>query len=394
MTHPVHGQAPAVLRIGMVAGELSGDRLGASLIEEIKARCAHNEISSVEFEGIAGPAMRAAGCRVIARTEQLSVMGFTEVLSKIPHLLGIRKRVLRNFLDNPPDIFIGIDSPDFNLGLERSLKNAGIDVVHWVSPSVWAWRAYRIRKIRKCVNLMLTLFPFEAAFYSRQQVPVQCTGHPLADEIPDVSNKVEARSKTGLKANVTCVALLPGSRQSEVGELLSVFLKTAEQCVRKISPLQFVLPVAEPMLRSYCHSLVQGFPALDITVLDGQSREAMQAADIVLLASGTATLECMLVKRPMVVAYRMRAFSYWLAKKLLVVPFVSLPNNLLGRRQVPEYIQENATADNLSREVIGLLQDTDKAARQVEPFAEMHVQLRQGAAGRVADIILNRAQHD
>lgn len=374
------------LRIGLVAGEISGDQLGAALMEEIRARR-----PDVQFEGIAGPRMRAAGCHALADAEQLAVMGFTEVLRHLPRLLRLRRRLTRHFLDSPPRLFLGIDAPDFNLHVEKRLKKRGIATLHWVSPSVWAWRQKRVQSIGDSVDRMLTLFPFEAEFYRQQGVSAEFVGHPLADEIDPDCEAGSARQMLGLHADRPCVALLPGSREAEVERLLPLFLRAALLCRQSQPGLQWVLPVASAGLRARCQDYIgrAGFAAPDITVLDGQARTAMCAADAVLLASGTAALECMLLQRPMVVAYRINPLSYVFVKRMLRVPYVSLPNNLLGRMQVPEYLQDAATPEKLAAALLRLLQDPGSAARQVEPFAKLGESLRQGSAAKVADIVLS-----
>jgi lipid-A-disaccharide synthase len=377
----------ATLRVGLVAGELSGDQLGAALIQRIRQRR-----PDTHFYGVAGPHMRAAGCTAFADAEELAVLGLAEVLGHLPRLLRLRRRLLHCFLEQPPQLFLGIDAPDFNLGLERRLKQHGIDTLHWVSPSVWAWRRYRLRHIRDSVDSVLTLFHFEATYYRDHGVQARFVGHPLADEIPDDCGRQAARAVLGLAAAKPCVALLPGSRTSEVERLLPVFLQAAALCRRAIPDLQFVLPVASPGLMSRCRAAAQHpqYAELGIILLEGRARSAMCAADAVLLASGTATLECLLLKRPMVVAYRLHPLSYLLVRRLLAVPYVSLPNNLLGRRQVPEFLQSQATPGHLSAALQELLQDPAAAARQVEPFAALHRSLRQDAVGQVADAVLGR----
>ena len=378
------------IRIGLVAGELSGDQLGAALIRAIQAIQ-----PDAQFEGIAGAEMRAAGCQALARSERLAVIGLVEVLGRLPVLLRLRSKIARHFLHNPPDVFVGIDAPDFNIPLERALKRKGIPTVHWVSPSVWAWRKYRLKKIRRSVDLMLTLFPFEAQFYQQQGVAARFVGHPLADEITGSPSRQQAKALLKLDGQSPCVALLPGSRAAEVKRLLPVFIEAARLCKRTLPDLQFVLPVATPGLLSLCGGMLNSRTQeeLSLRVLNGQARQAMLAADVVLLASGTATLECMLVNRPMVVAYRMHPLSYAMASRMLHVPYVSLPNNLLGAGQVPEYLQSAATPPQLAAAVLELLQQPDKAVRQIEPFARMHEQLQTNAALQVAQQVIERGTH-
>ena len=375
------------LCIGLVAGELSGDQLGAALIRRIR-----ESRPDVRFAGIAGPQMRAAGCLALAQAEDLSVMGLTEVLVHLPRLLRLRRRVLRYFLEQPPQLFIGIDAPDFNLGLERRLKALGIPTLHWVSPAVWAWRRYRVNKIRRSVDCMLTLFPFETGFYRRHGVTARYVGHPLADEIPQDCGRASAREALDIDTDISCVALLPGSRRSEIGRLLPRFLEAAAECRRGMPALRFVLPVASADLMDLCRDILQRgrWQHLDITVLEGEARTAMCAADAVLLASGTAALECLLLKRPMVVAYRLHPLSYLLVRRLLRVPYVCLPNNLLNRAQVPELLQSEATPSRLAGALLELLQNPGEASRQVAPFAALHDELRCDAARQVAAAVLER----
>jgi len=375
------------LCIGLVAGELSGDQLGAALIRRIR-----ESRPDVCFAGIAGPQMRAAGCLALARAEDLSVMGLTEVLVHLPRLLRLRRRVWRYFLEQPPQLFIGIDAPDFNLGLERRLKARGIPTLHWVSPAVWAWRRYRVNKIRRSVDCMLALFPFETAFYRRHGVKAQFVGHPLADEIPQDCGRETARAALDIDTDTPCAALLPGSRRSEIERLLPRFLEAAAECRHGMPGLRFVLPVASADLMDLCREILQRgrWQHLDITMLEGQARTAMCAADAVLLASGTAALECLLLKRPMVVAYRLHPLSHLLVRRLLRVPYVSLPNNLLNRTQVPELLQSQATPARLAGTLLELLQDPAAAARQVAPFAALHDELRCDSARQVAAAVLER----
>ncbi len=378
------------LRFGLVAGEVSGDQLGATLIRAIRER-----YPNAVFEGVAGPAMREAGCIAVADIDELSVMGFAEVLGRLPTLLALRRRLRRHFIANPPDVFVGIDAPDFNLSLEAGLKRVGIPVVHWVSPSVWAWRQYRVEKIRHSVDLMLTLFPFEESFYRQYHIASACSGHPLADEIPEYNDPSHAQASLGLEGGRRYVALLPGSRRSEVDRLLPIFLQTAQRCHEVASDLSFLIPAASNALYHRCQELLATFgygSNLSVTLFEGQARAVMQAADAVLLASGTAALECMLIGRPMLVAYRLHPLSAPLVKRLLRTPYVSLPNHLLGRMQVPEYLQNDVTPPRLADGLLALLQDPERAAAQVAPFAAVHRDLKRDAAACAAQRILERAE--
>lgn len=371
------------LRIGIVAGEASGDLLGEGLIAALRRR-----YPDAHFEGIAGPRMIAAGCHAIFPAEKLAVMGLVEVLRHLRELLAIRARLVRHFIDTPPDIFIGIDAPDFNLGLERRLKEAGITTLHYVSPSVWAWRRGRLKKIGRSVDRMLTLFPFEAELYRQHAIPVTFVGHPLADQIPLEVDQRAARESLQLPAGRQVIALLPGSRRSEMRFLGHDFIRAAHWCQQQRSDLHFVVPLVNATLRQMFESyLREEGGALPITLLDGHAHQAMAAADAVLLASGTATLEALLLKRPMVVAYRLAPLTYWLARRLLSVPWYSLPNNLAGRKLVEEITQHEVTGENLGRAILGLLgQPAGEEQRGI--YDTIHRQLRRDASERAADAVL------
>ena len=372
------------MRIGIVAGEASGDLLAADLMQAIRAR-----VPDVQFEGIAGPLMQAAGCQVLYPAEKLAVMGLVEVLGHLPELLRIRRNLRRRFLARPPDLFIGVDAPDFNLALERRLKAAGIPTVHYVSPSVWAWRQYRVRKIARSLDLMLTLFPFEADFYREHQVPVRFVGHPLADRIPERCQRRAVRLALKLPERGRILALLPGSRRSEVSRLAEPFLRTALWLRQQLPDLQFIAPLATAATREQFEAMRRRVaPDLPVTILEGQSREAMCAADAVLLASGTAALECMLLKRPMVVAYRLSPITYWLARRLSTVSHYSLPNHLAGRPLVPEIIQHELSPERLGEALLDYLRDPEASRALVAEFTELHHRLRQDASATAADAIL------
>ncbi|MGB5474229.1 MAG: lipid-A-disaccharide synthase [Gammaproteobacteria bacterium] len=372
------------LRIGIIAGEASGDTIAAGLIGAIR-----EQVPDAVFEGVAGPRMQAAGCHSLFPMERLSVMGLTEVLSHLPGLLAMRRALRLHFTAAPPDVFIGVDAPDFNLGLERSLKQAGIKTLHYVSPSVWAWRRYRVRKIAASVDCMLTLFPFEARFYHEQQIPARFVGHPLADLIADDIDRDTAREQLGIAPAGPLVALLPGSRVSEVRRLARPLLEAAAWCRAQRDELEFVVPVASDSCRAVFEQVLAEVDAtLPVTLLAGQGLEAMAAADAVMLASGTATLECMLLKRPMVVAYRLSTLTYRLARLLVRTPFYSLPNLLAGRPLVAELIQDEATAENLGREVLALLDDPARVEALRRTFAGLHAELRRDASRSAATAVL------
>jgi lipid-A-disaccharide synthase len=375
-----------MIKIGIVAGEASGDQLGAGLITAIKER-----VPDAVFEGIAGPKMIAAGCKALYPTEKLAVMGLVEVLGHLRELLLIRKQLKQHFLENPPDVFIGIDAPDFNLTLEGKLRAAGIRTVHYVSPTIWAWRQRRVKQVARDVDLMLTLFPFESDFYLKHKVPVCFVGHPLADLIPFTTDAREARQHLGLPAEGTVVALLPGSRKSELLRLGPQFLLAAKALHNRRSSLRFLAPMISDQTRGLFENLVTQYAAdLPITVLNGSARESMAASDIVLVASGTASLEAMLLKRPMVVAYRLSPITYWIMTRLrlLKISHYSLPNLLAGKQVVQEFIQRDASPEKLANAVSDLLDHPEESRHEQEVFAKIHQSLRRDANARAADAVL------
>lgn len=373
-----------MLRIGVVAGEASGDQLGAGLIRAI----AQSRPDAV-FEGVAGPLMARAGCRVIVPAEKLAVMGIVEVLRHYRELRAIRADLARHFLAARPDVFIGIDAPDFNLGLELRLRRAGIATVHYVSPSVWAWRRSRVRKIARAVDLMLTLFPFEADFYRRSGVGVCFVGHPLADTLPLQPDRGAARQALALPDQPTVIALLPGSRLSEVAQLAPLFIAAAARCLEKHPGLRFVVPLVNGAVRArFEQALVASGRELPVTLIDGRAHEVMAAADLVLVASGTATLEAMLLKRPMVVAYRVAPLTHFLLKRMVRIRRFALPNLLADRDLVPEFIQHDATPDNLAGALLDYLENPGRVDALSAAFAHLHLALRQGASERAAAAIL------
>jgi len=378
-SHPLH--------VGIIAGEASGDNIGAGLMHAIRKR----EPEAV-FEGVGGPRMTEAGCFSLYPMENLSVMGLVEVLKHLPKLLSMRRDLRRHFLETPPDIFIGIDAPDFNLPLERSLKQAGIRTLHYVSPSVWAWRQYRVRKIAASVDCMLTLFPFEARFYREQRVPARFVGHPLADLITDDVDPLQAREHLGIQHRGPLVALLPGSRVGEVKRLAEDFLRAASWCHERRIDTRFIVPVANSACRSVFENAMAAVNSrLPVTLLDGQGLEAMAAANAVMLASGTATLECTLLKRPMVVAYRLSPLTYQLARLLVNTPYYSLPNLLADKPVVKEFIQGDITPEALGREILRLIENPSHAQELTSVFAKIHAELRQDASRTAADAVFEVA---
>lgn len=368
------------LKVALVAGEASGDILGAGLMQAIRNHC-----PQVEFIGVGGPLMQAQGLQSYFPMERLAIMGLVEVLGRLPELLSRRKRLIATLKQQQPDVFIGIDAPDFNLTIELQLREAGIKTVHYVSPSVWAWRQKRVLKIRQGCDLMLTLLPFEAQFYQEHQVPVLFVGHPLADSVAMHNDQLPAREQLGLPTDAQVVALLPGSRGGEVAKLGPLFVDTARYLLAEKPQLRFIIPAANQARREQLAAILAEAPNLPIDILDGQSQTALQACDAVLIASGTATLEAMLFKRPMVVAYKLAPLSHWLLKKVVKSPYISLPNLLAAEMLVPEFIQDAATPEALGEAVLIQLRDGSK---QTERFAELHQSLRCDASQRAAQGVL------
>lgn len=376
------------LRIGIVAGESSGDILGAGLI-----RAMREKHPSIVFEGIGGPLMIAEGFNSHFPMERLSVMGIVEPLKRLPELLRIRKTIKQHFTEQRPDLFIGIDSPDFTINIEAALRAAGILTAHYVSPSVWAWRQGRVKTIAKAVDRVLTLLPFEAEFYQQHNVPVTFVGHPLADQFSNDDTELaeqqrEARTSLGLNESDTVVALLPGSRGGEVKMLIQPFIETARWCLYQRSDLKFVIPAANAQryqqIRQALDDTARGLP---IQLVDGQSKTVMNAANAVLMASGTTTLEAMLLKKPMVVAYRMNRLSYWIISRMVKAPYFSLPNLLAGEELVPELLQDEVIPEMLGPLLLErLLPEAQQALKQ--RFTDIHTQLQQNASDRAADVLL------
>ncbi|MBC3255531.1 lipid-A-disaccharide synthase [Pseudomonas paralactis] len=373
----------ANLRIALVAGEASGDILGASLMRALKA-----QHPAVEFIGVGGPLMQAEGLASYFPMERLSVMGLVEVLGRLRELLARRKLLIKTLIDEKPDVFIGIDAPDFTLNIELKLRQAGIKTVHYVSPSVWAWRQKRVLKIREGCDLMLTLLPFEARFYEEKGVPVRFVGHTLADAIPLQADRAAARAELGLPDG-PLVALMPGSRGGEVGRLGALFFDAAERLQAQKPGVRFVLPCASPQRRAQIETLLEG-RNLPLTLLDGQSHLALAACDAVLIASGTATLEALLYKRPMVVAYRLAPLTFWILKRMVKSPYISLPNLLAQRLLVPELLQDDATPEALAQTLLPLI---DGGEEQTRGFDDIHRTLRRDASNQAADAVLTLIGH-
>ena len=374
-----------LLRVGMVAGEASGDLLGAHLIGALKARR-----RAMMFAGIGGPRMIAQGFESHYPMEKLSVRGYAEALRNYVEIMGIRRRLARAMLRERPDLFIGVDSGDFNLGLERRLREAGIPTVHYVSPSIWAWRGWRIKKIARAVSRILVMFPFEKPLYEKAGVPVTYVGHPLADVIPQHPKKEEAREQLRLPAGKLIVALLPGSRRSELHYMASAFVLAAHRFRQEIHDAHFVCPMVTRATRDMFERAVHEHQRTDLplTLLFGHSHEALAAADMALVASGTASLETALFKTPMVIAYRQSALSSRLMRSMLYLPYVGMPNILAGERLVPELLQDEATPAALAAALVALWRDKAARERQVTRFHEFHHLLRQNTADKAADAVL------
>jgi lipid-A-disaccharide synthase len=372
-------------RIVIVAGETSGDNLAAALIRALKARR-----PTLEFEGVAGPAMVAAGCRAWASSESLAVMGLFEVLTHLPRLLRLRRTVLARARAARPLAYVGVDAPEFNLGLAARLHGAGIATVQYVSPQVWAWRQGRVRRMAGTLDLVLCLLPFEKRFYDGAGLAAEFVGHPLADRIPLEPDRAGARARLGLPADATVVALLPGSRRGEVERLADDFLGAAAWLRERRPDVRFVAPMANPAARAIFARALAARPGPAVTLTDGQAEAVLTAADCALVASGTATLETLLCKRPMVVAYRLGRATAAVIRALGVMkaPFFAQPNLLAGRRLVPELFQEAVTPERLGGELLGWLEDRARAEAVTAEFRRIHEELRRGASERAAEAVL------
>jgi lipid-A-disaccharide synthase len=372
------------LKIGILAGEASGDLLGAKLIQAL-----HQSCPNIHIEGIGGPAMIAAGCHSLFDIERLSVMGFIEPLLRLPDLIKLRRDLYQHFIHNPPDVFIGIDAPDFNFGLEHKLHQAGIPIVHYVSPSVWAWRQNRVRKIAKAVDLMLTLLPFEAQFYEAHQVPVRYVGHPLAEQIPLRPDKKAARHALNIDEQAQYVALLPGSRRQEIYYMAEPFLRAAQLAWQANPQLRFITTqVNEQRYQEFYAYYQQYCPELPLTFFTRHTQDVLAAADMVVVTSGTATLETMLYKKPMVIAYRMPMFTFQLAKILVKTPYIGLPNLLSNCLLVPELIQDAVTPEAISQHILDYLSHPEKVLYLEKRFYELHQHLQMDSAKCTAEAVL------
>lgn len=372
--------------IGIVAGEASGDLLGSHLIRALK-----KQRPDLKFVGIAGPKMMAEGAETLFPMEQLSVRGYVEVLRHLPGLLKIRRQLTQYFLDQRPDVFIGIDAPDFNFTLERELKQQGIPTIHYVSPSIWAWRRGKIKKIKQAVSHMLALFPFEPEIYQQAGIPVSYVGHPLADLLPMNPDMQKIREELKLPQHGLVIAMLPGSRQSEVQQLADLYIKTAKLIAAERTGVQFLVPLITRETRLiFEHAIYENqAQALPIQIMFGHAHRAMEAADVVIVASGTATLEAALIKRPMVITYRMPGLSWQILKRMKYLPYVGLPNVLAGRFVVPELLQHDAVPEKLAATTLQLADDKAKRADIQAEFHRIHTILQQNTEEKAAQAVLS-----
>lgn len=373
-----------MIRIGVVAGEASGDLLGSHLIHALK-----QNRSDIQFVGIAGPKMIALGAHSLFPMERLSVRGYIEVLRHLWGLLKIRRKLLAYFLENRIDLFIGIDAPDFNFWLEKKLKNKGIKTIHYVSPSIWAWRKGRIHYIKRCVSHILALFPFEPEIYEKTGIPVTYVGHPLADMLPIEPDVNAARENLKLKSSALIIAMLPGSRQGEVKQHADLFVKTAKLIYASHPNAHFLVPLITRETRQIFELAIFHEPEnLPIQILFGHAHDAMEAADAIIVASGTATLEAALLKKPMVITYRMSKLSWKILKRMHLQPFVGLPNILANKFVVPELLQDDATPEKLADATIKLINDVAYANEIRQQFTKIHHTLKQNTAQKAADAVL------
>ena len=375
-----------VVRIAVVAGEASGDLLASLLIGALKKK-----LPDSIFYGIGGPKMQAQGFDAWWPIDKLSVMGYIDALKNYREIAGIRRQLKKRLLELRPDIFIGVDAPDFNLGLEIELKAAGIKTIHYVSPSIWAWRAGRIKKIGRAVNRVLALFPMEPPLYEKENIPVTFVGHPLADIIPLETSKEAVREKLSISRKLPVFALLPGSRRGELEKMADTFVLTAKLIrERFLHDAQFVVPLTTRETRLQFESAIYRQQAGEVPfrLLFGHAQDALGAADVSLVASGTATLEAALIKRPMVITYKAARSSYWIARRLVRLPYVGLPNILSGRFVVPEILQDEATPEKLAEALVKLYEDKDNAEAVAETFTDLHLQLRQNNAEKAAAAVV------
>ena len=375
------------MKIGLVAGEASGDVLGAGLIRAVRAR-----IPNAVFEGVAGPEMAAAGCEQWEPSESLAVMGIVEPLAHIPRLLRLRRGLAKRWRESPPDVFIGIDAPDFNLGLEIKLRKAGIKTAHYVSPSIWAWRPGRVKKVKKAADRVLCILPFEPALYEEHGVKAVFVGHPKAHEAPEIVDMEAARLRLGLDAGEV-VAVMPGSRSGEVSRIGGIVAAAAREILAARPGVRFVTPVAMPKLRPMIEQqLDEAGVAEQFILLDGDSELAMSAADVVLQASGTAVLEAALLRKPTVATYRVSPLTYWIARRLVKLEHFTLPNLLTEQPLVPEFMQQNALPGPIAAEVVALLDDPERRRSISERFDRLRAELALDADQHAADSVIELAR--
>lgn len=375
------------MRVFIAVGETSGDLLGAALMDEIRRRR-----PGAQFQGIAGPRMQERGCPTVYPMERLSVMGLFESFGRYPELIPVRRRLAARLIAKPPDVFVGIDAPDFNLSLERMLHAAGVPTVHYVSPSVWAWRRYRLRKIARAVDRMLVLFPFERDFYRAHDVPVSFVGHPMADEIPPQTDAGAARRDLGIDGEREWIALLPGSRVSEVRYLAEPMVQAARWLFRRRPGVGFIAPMVNAEIRALFEAAIRKHgEGIDLRLVEGRARDVMTASNAVLAASGTATLEALLLKRPMVITYRTMPLTWMIGRRMLHVDHVGLPNLLAGEEIVPELLQDDARPEKLGAALLRYLESPELVTALTARFAEIHDTLRNDASARAAEAVLEVA---
>ncbi len=374
-----------MLRIGIVAGEPSGDYLAADLIRQIRQR-----IPDVEIEGVGGPLMLAAGCKLLYPMEKLSVMGLVEVAGSYLELVGIRRNLIKHFQQSPPDIFIGVDAPDFNLELEAQLHSSGIRTVHYVSPSVWAWRQYRIHKIKRAVDLMLVLFPFEMSIYRGHKIPVSFVGHPLADRIAVNPDQNAARQRLGLDPAARIIAIMPGSRKSEIERMLTIQLQTVSWCAGRHPELVFITSVLTDQARRMVERITHAMrPQIPLHIYQDRTDDVLAAADLALLTSGTITLEAMLHNLPMVVGYRVHWLTYRILRMLIRAKYAALPNLLTDRPLVAEFLQYDCQPEAMGAELVRLLENSDVREALLQSYAQIRNTLQQHAGARAAMAVLS-----
>ncbi len=360
------------MRIALVAGETSGDQLGAGLITELRS-----SYPDADYYGIGGPLMQQAGMQLLYNMEDISMIGLEGVFTKLPKILSIRKKILNQFINDKPDIFIGIDVPDFNLGLEKKLTAHSITCIHYVSPTIWAWRGHRVKHIKQAIAHMLVLFPFEKKLYDSHNIPATFVGHPIADEVDLVPDLATCREKHSLSDHSTLVALLPGSRDSEIQRHAQLFLDTARSLSKTNDDIEFVISAVNQKTEQYLSELIRTtFSDLNLKLVTGNVREVISASNLVLAASGTVTLETALMGKPLVMAYKVSKLSEWMVKYFAQVNHYAMPNFLLDEPEIPEFVQQNATVENLAQALQGYLSDSAKCDDIISKFNKIKQQLK------------------